>query len=36
VRHHSRMIREDFERLAHGERPIRCANPGVLDALSLR
>ncbi|HXA30137.1 MAG TPA: NAD(P)-dependent oxidoreductase [Candidatus Angelobacter sp.] len=32
VRHHSRMIREDFERLARGERPERCANPAVLDA----
>ena len=36
VRHHSRMIREDFERLARSERPLRCANPAVLDALSLR
>jgi D-3-phosphoglycerate dehydrogenase len=36
VRHHSRMIREDMERLARGERPLRCANPAVLDAMSLR
>lgn len=36
VRHHSRMIREDMERIARGERPLRCANPSVLDALSLR
>jgi D-3-phosphoglycerate dehydrogenase len=36
VRHHSRMIREDMNRLARGERPLRCANPAVLDALSLR
>jgi len=36
VRHHSVMIREDMERLARGERPLHCANPAVLDALSLR
>jgi phosphoglycerate dehydrogenase-like enzyme len=36
VRHHSRMIREDMERLARGERPLRCANPAVLDVLSQR
>lgn len=36
VRHHSRMIREDMERIARGERPLRCANPAVLDALPLR
>ncbi|HEV7677934.1 MAG TPA: NAD(P)-dependent oxidoreductase [Candidatus Dormibacteraeota bacterium] len=36
VRHHSAMIREDMERLARGERPLRCANPAVLDAMSLR
>jgi D-3-phosphoglycerate dehydrogenase len=36
VRHHSRMIREDMERLARGERPERCANPAVLDTLSPR
>ncbi len=36
VRHHSVMIREDLERIARGERPLRCANPAVLDALSLR
>jgi phosphoglycerate dehydrogenase-like enzyme len=36
VRHHSRMIREDMERLARGERPVRCANPAVLDAMSPR
>lgn len=36
VRHHSVMIREDLERLARGERPLRCANPAVLDALALR
>jgi len=36
VRRHSAMIREDFERLARGERPLRCANPAVLDALPLR
>lgn len=36
VRHHSVMIREDLERLARGERPLRCANPSVLDALPLR
>jgi D-3-phosphoglycerate dehydrogenase len=36
VRHHSRMIREDIERVVRGERPLRCANPAVLDALSLR
>ena len=32
VRNHSRMIREDLERIARGERPLRCANPDVLDA----
>lgn len=32
VRHHSEMIREDLERIAAGERPLRCANPEVLDA----
>jgi len=36
VRRHSTMIREDLERLARGERPLRCANPAVLDALPLR
>ena len=36
VRHHSAMIREDVERLSRGERPLRCANPAVLDALSAR
>jgi D-3-phosphoglycerate dehydrogenase / 2-oxoglutarate reductase len=36
VRHHSAMIREDMERLARGERPLHCANPAVLDALSPR
>jgi len=36
VRHHSRMIREDVERYLRGERPLRCANPAVLDALALR
>jgi phosphoglycerate dehydrogenase-like enzyme len=36
VRHQSVMIREDLERIAQGERPLRCANPAVLDALSLR
>lgn len=36
VRRHSTMLREDFDRLARGERPLRCANPAVLDALSLR
>jgi len=36
VRRHSVMIREDFERLARGERPLRCANPAVLDSLLLR
>lgn len=36
VRHHSRMIREDLELLARGERPLRCANPDVLDVLQLR
>jgi len=36
VRRHSVMIREDLERLARGERPLRCANPAVLDAMSLR
>jgi phosphoglycerate dehydrogenase-like enzyme len=36
VRHHSAMIREDMERLARGERPVRCANPAVLDAVSPR
>jgi phosphoglycerate dehydrogenase-like enzyme len=34
VRHHSRMIREDMERLARGERPQHCANPDVLDAVA--
>ncbi|HEV3123639.1 MAG TPA: NAD(P)-dependent oxidoreductase [Candidatus Dormibacteraeota bacterium] len=34
VRNHSRMIREDLERIARGERPQRCANPEVLEALS--
>lgn len=34
VRHHSRMIREDLERIAAGERPLRCANPEVLDAVA--
>ncbi|TMC48709.1 MAG: 3-phosphoglycerate dehydrogenase [Chloroflexi bacterium] len=33
VRHHSRMIREDLERLMRGERPVHCANPQVLDAV---
>jgi len=32
VRHHSVMIREDLERLSRGERPLRCANPEVLEA----
>jgi phosphoglycerate dehydrogenase-like enzyme len=32
VRRHSEMIREDLERLVRGERPLRCANPEVLDA----
>jgi D-3-phosphoglycerate dehydrogenase len=32
VRNHSRMIREDLERISRGERPLRCANPDVLDA----
>lgn len=36
VRHHSVMIREDLERIVRGERPVRCANPAVLDALPLR
>jgi D-3-phosphoglycerate dehydrogenase / 2-oxoglutarate reductase len=36
VRHHSVMIREDVERLLLGERPLRCANPAVLDAMSPR
>lgn len=36
VRHHSRMIREDIDRLVRGERPLHCANPAVLDGLSLR
>jgi phosphoglycerate dehydrogenase-like enzyme len=36
VRHHSVMIREDLERIVRGERPLRCANPDVLDALSSR
>jgi D-3-phosphoglycerate dehydrogenase len=31
VRHHSEMIRDDLERLARGEPPLRCANPEVLD-----
>jgi D-3-phosphoglycerate dehydrogenase len=33
VRRHSRMLREDLELLARGERPLRCANPEVLDAV---
>ena len=33
VRHHSEMIREDLERIARGEPPLRCANPEVLQAL---
>ena len=33
VRRHSAMIREDMERLSRGERPLRCANPAVLDRL---
>jgi len=33
VRRHSEMIREDLERLLRGERPLRCANPEVLDAV---
>jgi autoinducer 2 (AI-2) kinase len=33
VRRHSAMIREDIERLLRGERPLRCANPDVLDAV---
>src|SRR5581483_5588554 len=36
VRHHSRMIREDMERIARGERPLRCANPAVLDTPAAR
>jgi phosphoglycerate dehydrogenase-like enzyme len=32
VRRHSEMVREDLERLSRGERPLRCANPEVLDA----
>jgi D-3-phosphoglycerate dehydrogenase / 2-oxoglutarate reductase len=36
VRHHSTMIVEDMARLARGERPLRCANPDVLDALPAR
>jgi autoinducer 2 (AI-2) kinase len=36
VRHHSRMIREDIDRLVRGERPLHCANPAVLNGLSLR
>ena len=31
VRNHSRMIREDLELIARGERPLRCANPEVLE-----
>jgi D-3-phosphoglycerate dehydrogenase / 2-oxoglutarate reductase len=33
VRRHSQMVREDLERLLRGERPLRCANPEVLDAV---
>lgn len=33
VRRHSEMVREDLERLVRGERPLRCANPEVLDAV---
>lgn len=33
VRRHSAMVREDLERLLRGERPLRCANPEVLDAV---
>jgi D-3-phosphoglycerate dehydrogenase / 2-oxoglutarate reductase len=33
VRRHSQMIREDLELLFRGERPLRCANPDVLDAV---
>lgn len=33
IRHHSRMIREDLERIARGEPPVRCANPEVLGTL---
>jgi phosphoglycerate dehydrogenase-like enzyme len=33
VRRHSAMVREDIERLLRGERPLRCANPEVLDAV---
>jgi phosphoglycerate dehydrogenase-like enzyme len=33
VRRHSQMIREDLELLIRGERPLRCANPEVLDAV---
>jgi D-3-phosphoglycerate dehydrogenase / 2-oxoglutarate reductase len=33
VRNHSVMIREDLERLSRGERPLRCANPEVLEAI---
>jgi phosphoglycerate dehydrogenase-like enzyme len=33
VRRHSEMIREDLELLIRGERPLRCANPEVLDAV---
>jgi D-3-phosphoglycerate dehydrogenase len=34
VRNHSRMIREDLERISRGERPLRSANPEVVEALS--
>jgi phosphoglycerate dehydrogenase-like enzyme len=33
VRRHSEMVREDLELLLRGERPRRCANPEVLDAV---
>ena len=33
TRHHSEMIREDLERIARGDRPLRCANPEVLEAV---
>lgn len=33
VRRHSEMVREDLERIVRGDRPLRCANPEVLDAV---
>jgi phosphoglycerate dehydrogenase-like enzyme len=33
VRRHSEMVREDLELVLRGERPLRCANPEVLDAV---